>query len=169
MKRKQKTYSQKIICKSGYPKRFACKKKQNKSVELGNDAQLALVTLSNAIIIYLPLSLFLSFSLAAYYLQQCPRDEAAINECLRDSGNKLVHYLQKGIPELDIYEVRLYLLLNIFPTSSHYLSLSASQQIEPVVIDEIGIVLGSGPDGYRALFRNIQAFGVSNITVTNVR
>ncbi|XP_060651063.1 protein takeout [Drosophila nasuta] len=80
-----------------------------------------------------------------YYLQQCPRDEAAINECLRDSGNKLVHYLQKGIPELDIYE------------------------IEPVVIDEIGIVLGSGPDGYRALFRNIQAFGVSNITVTNVR
>ncbi|KAH8310043.1 hypothetical protein KR044_011153, partial [Drosophila immigrans] len=84
-------------------------------------------------------------SLAAYYLQQCPRDEAAINDCLRDSGNKLVRYLQKGVPELDIYE------------------------IEPVIIDEIGIVLGSGPDGYRALFRNIQAFGVSNITVTNVR
>ncbi|KAH8294887.1 hypothetical protein KR018_003857 [Drosophila ironensis] len=80
-----------------------------------------------------------------YYLQQCPRDEAQINECLRDSGNKLVHYLQKGVPELDIYE------------------------IEPVQIDEIGIVLGSGPDGYRALFRNIQAYGVSNITVTNVR
>ncbi|EDW34356.1 GL22211 [Drosophila persimilis] len=80
-----------------------------------------------------------------YYLQQCPRDEAQINECLRDSGNKLVHYLQKGVPELDIYE------------------------IEPVMIDEIGIVLGSGPDGYRALFRNIQAYGVSNITVTNIR
>lgn len=43
------------------------------------------------------------------------------------------------------------------------------QQIEPVMIDEIGIVLGSGPDGYRALFRNIQAYGVSNITVTNIR
>ncbi|XP_017081770.1 protein takeout [Drosophila eugracilis] len=80
-----------------------------------------------------------------YYLQQCPRDEAQINECLRESGNKLVHYLQKGVPELDIYE------------------------IEPVMIDEIGIVLGSGPDGYRALFRNIQAYGVSNITVTNIR
>nr|NP_001246919.1 juvenile hormone binding protein 2, isoform C [Drosophila melanogaster]ADC27623.1 MIP17270p [Drosophila melanogaster]AFH06238.1 juvenile hormone binding protein 2, isoform C [Drosophila melanogaster] len=37
------------------------------------------------------------------------------------------------------------------------------------MIDEIGIVLGSGPDGYRALFRNIQAYGVSNITVTNIR
>ncbi|XP_068152962.1 circadian clock-controlled protein daywake [Drosophila tropicalis] len=80
-----------------------------------------------------------------YYLQQCPRDESLINDCLRDSGNKLVHYLQKGVPELDIFE------------------------IEPVVIDEIGIVLGGGPDGYRALFRNIQAYGVSNITVTNVR
>ncbi|CAD6992048.1 unnamed protein product [Ceratitis capitata] len=80
-----------------------------------------------------------------YYLQQCPRDEEYVNECLRDSGNKLVHYLRQGVPELDIFE------------------------IEPVVIDEIGIVLGSGPDGYRALFRNIQAYGVSNITVTNVR
>ncbi|XP_017845633.1 protein takeout [Drosophila busckii] len=80
-----------------------------------------------------------------YYLQKCPRDEAQLNDCLRESGNKLVHYLQKGVPELDIFE------------------------IEPVVIDEIGIVLGSGPDGYRALFRNIQAYGVSNITVTNVR
>jgi len=80
-----------------------------------------------------------------YYLQQCPRNEEFINQCLRDSGNKLVHYLRNGIPELDIYE------------------------IEPVVIDEIGIVLGSGPDGYRAIFRNIQAYGVSNITVTNIR
>ncbi|XP_005178495.1 circadian clock-controlled protein daywake [Musca domestica] len=80
-----------------------------------------------------------------YYLQQCPRDEQIINECLRDSGNKLVHYLRQGIPELEMYEV------------------------EPVDIDEIGISLGSGPDGYRALFRNIQAFGVSNLTITNVR
>lgn len=47
--------------------------------------------------------------------------------------------------------------------------MNSFSQIEPVVIDEIGIVLGSGPDGYRALFRNIQAYGVSNITVTNVR
>ncbi|KNC24459.1 hypothetical protein FF38_10545 [Lucilia cuprina] len=86
-----------------------------------------------------------SWAQQPYYIQQCPGDEQFINECLRDSGNKLVHYLRQGIPELEIYE------------------------IEPVDIDEIGIVLGSGPDGYRAVFRNIQAFGVSNITVTNVR
>lgn len=42
-------------------------------------------------------------------------------------------------------------------------------QVEPVVIDEIGISLGSGPDGYRATFRNIQAYGVSNLTLTNIR
>lgn len=40
---------------------------------------------------------------------------------------------------------------------------------EPVVIDEIGIALGSGPDGYRATFRNINAFGISNISVTAIR
>lgn len=79
-----------------------------------------------------------------------------------------MHYLQKGIPELDIYEVS--------PDGNYAITVLAMNsflftfpQIEPVVIDEIGIVLGSGPDGYRALFRNIQAYGVSNITVTNVR
>lgn len=41
----------------------------------------------------------------AYYLQQCLPDEQYLNECLRDSGNKLIHYLRQGIPELDIYEV----------------------------------------------------------------
>lgn len=41
--------------------------------------------------------------------------------------------------------------------------------MEPVIIDEIGIALGSGPDGYRATFRNIEAFGVSNLTLTNIR
>lgn len=68
-----------------------------------------------------------------------------MNECLKSSGNRLVKYLREGVPELDIYEV------------------------EPVIIDEIGIMLGSGPDGYRAVFRNIEAYGVSNLTVTNVR
>lgn len=38
-----------------------------------------------------------------------------------------------------------------------------------MIIDEIGIALGGGPDGYRAMFRDIQAYGVSNLTVSNVR
>lgn len=40
---------------------------------------------------------------------------------------------------------------------------------EPVIVDEIGIALGAGPDGYRASFRNIHAYGVSNLTITQVR
>lgn len=40
---------------------------------------------------------------------------------------------------------------------------------EPIIIDEIQLALGSGPDGYKAIFRNIEAFGVSNVSVTAVR
>ena len=42
-------------------------------------------------------------------------------------------------------------------------------QIEPVVVDEINIQLGGGPDGYRATFTNIEAYGVGNLTLTNIR
>lgn len=42
-------------------------------------------------------------------------------------------------------------------------------QIEPVIVDEINIQLGGGPDGYRATFRSIEAYGVSNLTLTNLR
>lgn len=41
--------------------------------------------------------------------------------------------------------------------------------VEPVTIDEIHLSLGSGPNGYRATFRDIEAFGVSNLTVNSVR
>ncbi|PSN50120.1 hypothetical protein C0J52_04721 [Blattella germanica] len=40
---------------------------------------------------------------------------------------------------------------------------------EPVYLDEIAIALGSGPDGYRATFRDIEAFGLSNTTILGVR
>jgi len=42
-------------------------------------------------------------------------------------------------------------------------------EVEPIIIDEIHLALGAGKDGYRAVFRNVEAFGVSNLTVTNVR
>jgi len=43
------------------------------------------------------------------------------------------------------------------------------EEVEPIVIDEINLALGSGPDGYRATFKDIQAYGVSNLTVNQVR
>lgn len=54
-------------------------------------------------------------------------------------------HLRKGIPEIGV------------------------DRPEPVVIDEISIALGSGPDGYRATFRDINAFGISNVSVTAIR
>jgi hypothetical protein len=58
-----------------------------------------------------------------------------------------IHVLARvaGIPELDVTEV------------------------EPIVIDEISIALGSGPDGYRATFNDVEAYGVSNMSIVGVR
>jgi len=69
-----------------------------------------------------------------------------VNDCLVNSANNLMHYIRTvGIPDLGI------------------------ERPEPIIIDEIGIALGSGPDSYRAKFREINAFGVSNLTMTAVR
>ncbi|XP_077289069.1 juvenile hormone binding protein 2 [Arctopsyche grandis] len=80
-----------------------------------------------------------------YYIDKCYKDDPQVNDCLLRSMNKLAEHFKRGIPELGMTEV------------------------EPIVIDEIGIAIGSGPDGYRASFTDINAYGVSNLTVTNVR
>lgn len=41
--------------------------------------------------------------------------------------------------------------------------------VEPIILDEINLALGSGPNGYRATFRDIEAYGVSNLTISAVR
>lgn len=41
--------------------------------------------------------------------------------------------------------------------------------VEPVIIDEINLSLGTGPNGYRATFKDIEAYGVSNLTINSVR
>lgn len=80
-----------------------------------------------------------------YYLHPCARSDPDVNECLTESANNMVHYFKQGIPDLGITNV------------------------EPIVIDEIHLALGSGPDGYRATFRDINAYGVSNMTVIGAR
>jgi hypothetical protein len=81
----------------------------------------------------------------AYFIEKCYRDDPELDECLKYSGNKLASYLHEGIPELDL------------------------DNVEPVVIDEISISLGDTEDAYRATFSDIEAYGVSNITVAKVR
>ncbi|XP_075235870.1 juvenile hormone binding protein 2 [Lycorma delicatula] len=80
-----------------------------------------------------------------YYLHPCSRYDPNINQCLTYAANHLANNFRKGIPELGVTD------------------------IEPIVIDEIHLALGTGPDGYRAVFRDVEAFGVSNLTVTGVR
>lgn len=80
-----------------------------------------------------------------YFIEKCYRDDPELDECLKYSGNKFASYLNQGIPEIDLEEV------------------------EPVVIDEISISLGDTEDAYRATFSNIEAYGVSNISVARVR
>lgn len=85
------------------------------------------------------------FCPAAYFIEKCYRDDPDVDECLKYSGNKLASHLHEGIPDLGL------------------------ENVEPVEIDEISIALGDGPDAYRATFSNIEAFGVSNISLARVR
>ncbi|XP_050548946.1 protein takeout [Daktulosphaira vitifoliae] len=81
----------------------------------------------------------------AYYIHPCEKNSPNVNECLTYAANHLAMNFRKGIPELGI------------------------ENVEPIVIDEINLALGTGPDGYRATFKDIQAYGVSNLTVNQVR
>ncbi|XP_048006270.1 protein takeout-like isoform X2 [Leguminivora glycinivorella] len=76
---------------------------------------------------------------------RCSRRDPAVDACLLRGFNSLAEHLKGGAPELDI------------------------EEDEPIVIDELSIALGGGPDGYRATFKDIHATGVSNMTITNVR
>uniref|UniRef100_A0A023F804 Putative odorant binding protein n=1 Tax=Triatoma infestans TaxID=30076 RepID=A0A023F804_TRIIF len=80
-----------------------------------------------------------------YFLHPCQKQDPNINMCLTYAANHLASYFRKGIPELGITDV------------------------EPILLDEINLALGSGPDGYRATFKDIKAYGVSNLTITGVR
>lgn len=42
-------------------------------------------------------------------------------------------------------------------------------EVEPIILDELHIALGGGPDGYRAQFKNISARGVSALRINALR
>ncbi|KAG5880989.1 hypothetical protein JTB14_017999 [Gonioctena quinquepunctata] len=84
------------------------------------------------------------FAQKPYFIKKCYKDDEEVNTCLRQSINFLIANFRRGIPELDVYDP------------------------EPIIIDEIQLALGTGPDGYRAIFRDIEAYGVSNVSVVGV-
>ncbi|XP_050665597.1 protein takeout [Leptidea sinapis] len=76
---------------------------------------------------------------------KCSKQDPNVDDCLLRSFNNLLDHLKSGAPELD------------------------SEGSDTIVIDELSIALGGGPDGYRASFKDIHASGVNNMTITNVR
>ncbi|XP_041973831.1 protein takeout [Aricia agestis] len=86
-----------------------------------------------------------SSSKTNFFGGRCSQQDPEVDDCLLRSFNSLVDHLKRGTPELGI------------------------ERTETLVIDELSIALGSGPDGYRATFKDIHATGVENMTITNVR
>ncbi|CAK1548665.1 unnamed protein product [Leptosia nina] len=77
--------------------------------------------------------------------ERCSKQDPNVDACLLRSFNNVLNYLKSGAPELGLDES------------------------DEIVIDELSIALGGGPDGYRASFKDIHATGVNNMSITNVR
>ncbi|CAA9998700.1 unnamed protein product [Nesidiocoris tenuis] len=86
-----------------------------------------------------------AYYMQPYFLHPCYKSDPNVNQCLTYAANHLAVHMRRGIPELEIADV------------------------EPIILDEINLALGSGPDGYRATFKDVKAYGVSNLTVTGIR
>ncbi|XP_045505827.1 protein takeout [Colias croceus] len=76
---------------------------------------------------------------------RCSKQDPNVDACLLRSFNNLLDYLKSGAPDFGL------------------------EESDEIVIDELSIALGGGPDGYRATFKDIHATGVNNMTITNVR
>ncbi|EFN85087.1 protein takeout [Harpegnathos saltator] len=79
------------------------------------------------------------------FLESCSKRDPRLEACLARSANVLTEHFRQGLPQLGYSEV------------------------EPIILDELHIALGGGPDGYRAQFKDITAKGVSALRVTGLR
>ncbi|XP_066598491.1 protein takeout-like [Prorops nasuta] len=79
------------------------------------------------------------------FIEPCTRSDPNLEGCLARSANVLSQHFRHGLPQLGYPEV------------------------EPIILDEVHISLGGGPDGYKAQFKNVTARGVSALRVTGLR
>ncbi|XP_071645748.1 circadian clock-controlled protein daywake [Temnothorax longispinosus] len=79
------------------------------------------------------------------FLEPCSRSDPKLEACLARTANTLVERFRQGLPQLGYPEV------------------------EPIILDELHIALGGGPNGYKGQFRNITARGVSALRITGLR
>ncbi|KAK0182277.1 hypothetical protein PV327_000431 [Microctonus hyperodae] len=79
------------------------------------------------------------------FIEPCSRNDPELEACLAKSANTLTEHFHNGLPQLGYPEV------------------------EPIILDEVHIALGNGPNAYRAQFRNVAAKGVSALKITGLR
>ncbi|XP_011309504.1 protein takeout [Fopius arisanus] len=79
------------------------------------------------------------------FIEPCSKSQPDLESCLARSANALTQQFAHGLPQLGYPEV------------------------EPIILDEVRIALGGGPDGYNAQFRDVAARGVSALRITGLR
>ncbi|XP_011631191.1 protein takeout [Pogonomyrmex barbatus] len=79
------------------------------------------------------------------FLEPCSKNDPRLEACLTRTANTLAEHFREGLPQLGYPEV------------------------EPIILDELHIALGGGPNGYRAQFKDITARGVSALRITGLR
>ncbi|XP_001607053.1 protein takeout isoform X1 [Nasonia vitripennis] len=79
------------------------------------------------------------------FLEPCSKRDPELESCLARAANSLAENFRRGLPQLGYTEV------------------------EPIVLDELHIALGGGPNGYKAQFKDIAARGVSSVRITGLR
>lgn len=78
------------------------------------------------------------------FLEPCSKSDPQLETCLTRAANVLTKQFRKGLTQLEYPEV------------------------EPIILDEVNIALGGGPNGYKAQFREVTARGVSALIVERV-
>lgn len=85
----------------------------------------------------------ISSLLTASFIKQCRSEDLA--KCFLTGLQYIRPFLAKGIPEIGM------------PSA------------EPLKIDELSLSLTTGPNGYKVTLRDIDVFGASNFSATNLK
>ncbi|KYN26919.1 Protein takeout [Trachymyrmex cornetzi] len=119
------------------------------------------------------------------FLEPCSRNDQKLEICLARTANTLVdHFRQVNLAKFIIYKNGIYqyflltkmrivcnmlFFFTIINISTSSLPQLGYHEVEPIILDELHIALGGGPNGYRAQFKNITARGVSALRITGLR
>lgn len=79
------------------------------------------------------------------YVKQCQAADPKLVQCITASLHHLRPYLAQGIPEIEM------------------------PSVEPFRMDELSLSLTTGPNGYKVTLRDLDIFGASNFTISDLK